>query len=598
MSDDGHDDERSRRSRGLLRSFDQLRRAHWIVLALSLALTVFAWQGSRQMSEERARSRFETEAARVVDLVHVRMAQYEEALWAGVAAHRSHGNAITRDVWREFATTLRLNERYPGINGIGLIERVPRAGLDAYERRRREGWPAFDVHPEHERDELLPIAYVEPVAINAKAIGLDVAHEDNRRRAALKARDTGRARISGPIVLVQDRAKTPGFLFYAPFYETRFPATREERQARFEGLVYAPFIVSRLMDGVLARERRKVLLRIADGEDILYDERSATARHGGRHHVIEADVYGRDWRFEIRDTPALAAASASSQPEIILFGGLAINAMLLALFLLMSRSERALTTLASMSVDLQEQAGHLRQANEALESFAYIASHDLKTPLRSIGVLATFIEDDLGDYLGSRDANPEVAHNIARLGQQIGRMNGLIDGVLDYSAVGTRTEALGEVDVDALVREIGRTLDVDERRLVVPEPLPTLFTHATRLEQVFTNLLSNAFKYHHDPASAVVTVSVVRAADFHRFSVADDGPGIDERFHERIFEVFQTLQTKDDVESTGIGLAIVKKSIEALGGSISVASVVGEGTTFSFEWPIEDVDRQRLQEAA
>ena len=108
---------------------------------------------------------------------------------------------------------------------------------------------------------------------------------------------------------------------------------------------------------------------------------------------------------------------------------------------------------------------------------------------------------------------------------------------------------------------------------------------SVRFQQVLANLVGNALKYHHEPERATVTVSVDETDDFYVFSVSDDGPGIDPKFHERIFDVFQTLQTKDDVESTGIGLSIVKKAVESHGGRVTLLSDNGKGATFTFEWP-------------
>ena len=126
------------------------------------------------------------------------MQKYEDALWAGVGVVQAYGGDIFYENWRTYAETLHLEEKYPGINGIGIIHRVTPQALPAYLMEQRHVRPDFRIHPAHGESELLPITYIEPEAPNAKAIGLDIAHEANRYGAALKARDTGLAQITGP----------------------------------------------------------------------------------------------------------------------------------------------------------------------------------------------------------------------------------------------------------------------------------------------------------------------------------------------------------------------------------------------------------------
>ena len=138
----------------------------------------------------------------------------------------------------------------------------------------------------------------------------------------------------------------------------------------------------------------------------------------------------------------------------------------------------------------------------------------------------------------------------------------------------------------ALLRDIIDTLNPPAGfKIELPFFLPTLLTNVVQLQQVFTNLLSNALKYHDHPATGNATVACDDAGDFYLFSVADDGPGIDPEYHERIFIIFQTLTERDTLESTGVGLAIVKKIVERQGGRIGVKSAEGQGAKFVFTWP-------------
>ena len=221
----------------------RLHWIHWLVVLFSLALTFAAWDFSRRQVEEKNGQRFERNAGQIIDLIRERMQRYEDALWSGVSAIQAAGGTVSHDAWRSFADSLNLTERYPGINGIGVIDYVPPESLEAYLAQQRRTRPDFQIHPAHDRGEYWPITYIEPEDINRKAVGLDIAHEINRYSAAVQARDSGQAQITGPIVLVQDAEQTPGFLFYTPYYRSGRHDAVEARRAEFVGLVYAPFVM-------------------------------------------------------------------------------------------------------------------------------------------------------------------------------------------------------------------------------------------------------------------------------------------------------------------------------------------------------------------
>ncbi len=563
---------------------------HWAIVVLSALVTIAAWHFSKNQIEEKARMQFDREATQVTELVLERMKKYEDALWGGVAAIQSGGGAMAHGEWRIYADSLHIASKYPGIGGIGVIVNVLPQNLAAHIESQQQLRPDYRVHPNHLQQVHMPIVYIEPEAANLRAVGLDMAHEINRQTAANKARDTGTTQITGPIVLVQDESKTPGFLFYAPYYAGGSYATEVERQQQFVGMVYAPFIVNKLMAGALDKDKRHVGIHLADGSQVIYDENTAAEEDFDPNPIFTRqttlDLYGRSWNFDIWSTQSFREALASNQPIFILIGGIMMDALLLTLFLLLSRaSRRTLNYADRMTVELRHKAAELEQSNADLESFAYIASHDLKTPLRGIGDLTEYLQEDLESYVATPDANPDVQHNLQRLQQQTGRMENLIKGILDYSSVGASNDAMQSVDVLEVLHALRSDLNVRADQLICEGSFPVLTANLVRFEQVMHNLVGNAFKYHHDPQCAVVTVACTDNGNFFEFRVSDNGPGIDPKFHARIFEVFQTLQSKDEIDSTGVGLAIVKKSVEALGGSINVASTLGAGTTFRFKWP-------------
>lgn len=222
----------------------------------------------------------------------------------------------------------------------------------------------------------------------------------------------------------------------------------------------------------------------------------------------------------------------------------------------------------------------LESANEELRNFAYVVSHDLKAPLRAISSLADWVVTDYADRL-----DDEGKEHMRLLLARVRRMDGLIDGILQYSRVGRVKEAGVAVDLDQLVHEVIDLLSPPPNiAITIDNLLPTVVAERTRLQQVFQNLLSNAIKYM-DKAEGKISIGCVAAGNKWKLSVSDNGPGIEERYFEKIFQLFQTLAPRDRVESTGVGLALVKKIVEMYGGEIWVESKVGEGSTFFFTLP-------------
>ncbi len=222
----------------------------------------------------------------------------------------------------------------------------------------------------------------------------------------------------------------------------------------------------------------------------------------------------------------------------------------------------------------------LRSANEELNNFAYVVSHDLKAPLRGIGSLANWLATDYAALF-----NEEGKEHMRLLMTRVHRMSGLIDGILQYSRVGRVKEAQVDVPLGPLLAD---TIDLlappPGVRVEVAAGMPVVHGEATRIAQVFHNLLSNAFKYLGKPDGRV-TVSWQDAGAFWQVAVADDGPGIEERHFERIFQLFQTLAPRDRVESTGVGLALVKKIVEMYRGQVWVESAPGAGACFFVTLP-------------
>jgi signal transduction histidine kinase len=684
-----------------------LKWYHWAVLLGSLLLTVSASYISQQQIAQKAQIQFESQARYLVDLVSERMVNYEEALWAGVAMMKSHTGAVTRNEWKVFTDTFNVTERFPGINGIGVIKQLDQDNRQAYLAWLREEMPTFEIHPQTELEEYWPIIFIEPQEKNLKAVGLDMAHETNRFTAAKKARDTRTPQITGPITLVQDSQKTPGFLFYVPWYDKQFFETGENE---FKGLVYAPFIMSMLMEGTLTKDNRQVLLSISDQGEYLYNELDGMSgsEFGQYKKTIEIDIYGRDWSFDIQSTNAFSENFSFNQPYLILLGGLVLDALLIFLFYFMAKAKSRSDDTAKMAVldleksqdlmkaaiydsdipvvfsnsdgkityfnrsinrflgDIDEQSGfvtllnregfksysaalsrlsegetasvsqeyqiskaaeqdtwvviyttkvngadfddlyvnlivdisdqkrleselekrnkELDIVNRDLNQFAYIASHDLKEPLRTLTTFSSYLVKDLA--AGHQDRIEQDVHYIEDASK---RMSDLVTALLEFSRSGNSDIRTVQVNLVTLLEEIQKSLKSlisdSGAEIQVELEVDVIHTDQMLMKQVLQNLISNAIKFvKPDQAPKVLVRSYIEGRDVV-LTIQDNGIGIEEQFLDVIFSAFKRLHSMEEYPGTGIGLSIVKRVIDRIGGDVMVESSLGEGTCFIIKLP-------------
>jgi light-regulated signal transduction histidine kinase (bacteriophytochrome) len=226
----------------------------------------------------------------------------------------------------------------------------------------------------------------------------------------------------------------------------------------------------------------------------------------------------------------------------------------------------------------------LEKTNQELKEFAYIVSHDLKAPLRGIDTLVRWISTDYADKFDETGKE-----QMDLLLNRVKRMHNLIDGILQYSRIGRVKEDKTVVNLNELVPDIIDLIVPPENiSITIEDELPMIECEKTRIIQVFQNLLSNAVKYMDKPQGQI-RVGCVEEDGCWKFSVSDNGPGIEEKYFEKIFQLFQTLAPRDEVESTGVGLTVVKKIVEMYGGRIWVESKVGKGSTFFFTLPKQEM---------
>lgn len=229
---------------------------------------------------------------------------------------------------------------------------------------------------------------------------------------------------------------------------------------------------------------------------------------------------------------------------------------------------------------LKRNVRNLEKINKDLDQFAYVVSHDLKAPLRAIASLAEWIEEDSTDRL-----TPETQRNLQLLRGRVLRMENLIHGILAYTKAGKIKGEVQQINTATFINEVVDFLNPPPSiRVELEGEWPDIETDTIRFHQVISNLVSNAIKYIDKP-KGLIRIKNVTLEECCQITVEDNGPGIEEEYHQKIFQLFQTLSTRDQVEGTGIGLSIVKKIIEEQGGKIWVDSVPGTGSSFTFTWP-------------
>jgi signal transduction histidine kinase len=278
-------------------------------------------------------------------------------------------------------------------------------------------------------------------------------------------------------------------------------------------------------------------------------------------------------------------------PGVELLASLAA-ALLIPLSLRKALLEREETQRAMLNRDLELQRvkeGNerlleaLARTDQELDKLAYVTAHDLRAPLRSIENLATWIEEGLGD-----EVKPETLEHLRLLHGRVHRMESLIDGILQVARAGRVQKPPAVVDVGRLVASVVDGVKVPPScRIEVGSELPVLVTHGPELQQIFTNLITNAVRHARRP-DLTIRVAAKDLGWAYEFSVSDDGQGIQPRFHQRIFEIFTTLEARDKEENTGVGLAVVKKIVDAVGGAVRVESQEGRGSRFIVTWPKVD----------
>jgi signal transduction histidine kinase len=583
------------RSRGLMRTGPVL------LLVLLLVLTGVATYAAAARVHDRERNQLTADTRAAATAIDRRLQDYGQVL-RGAAGLYSASKNVSYKEFHDFFLDQAVVQRFPGVQAIGFATYVPRAGLPSYERHVQEavrrshlGYPAFHVHPALKPDaqEALVIDHIEPPPTASNGFGLDFFSEPKRGAAALLARRTGRPAATAPIGLVTSGGSSLGLDLMVPVYGG--PPSQNGSPRPWSGVVYAAFRIDNLLRGVLGPPDPRTDLEVYDlgasatvgpnatitESSVPFDVRPARKgrpRSAGHTDIETLDIGGRRWAVAYTRAGHSLSTSERAVPWGIAIGGVLVSLLAaLVLRLLSTGRTRAVRLAETMTVELREREEQLKRSNEELEHFAYLASHDLQEPLRTITSYVGLLESRVGDQLDDR-----ARGWLGFVSDGAERMSHLIADLLEYSRTGRARGDVEHIDLnkawDLAVANLQHAIS-DAGATVTRGDLPTVRARPREMTSVLQNLIGNGLKYRGEAAPRV-------AAEAHRrdgrweLEIRDNGIGIDPKFHDRVFGLFQRLHTSEEYPGTGMGLAIVKKIVESNGGSVRVESTPGEGATF------------------
>jgi signal transduction histidine kinase len=579
------------------------RWAPAVVLVTLLALTGVATYATAARLHDTEQAQLTEDAQEASAAIDRRLDDYGQILRGAAGLYNASDDVSYRDFHNYFSDQ-DVAHRFPGVQSLGFAAYVPRAGLAAHVRAARREiaasglkYPAFAPYPAPapSDEEVLVVDHIEPPPSGTRRFGFNFLSEANRRRAALLARRTGEAAATAPVQLVRAPGSSLGIDLMVPVYGAPPSDTGAPRPWR--GVVYAAFRMDNLLRGVLGTGAKGADLEIYDlgpsatvpadrtiGQgSVAFDVRPkhrGMPPHGDDTRVRTIEVAGRRWGVAYTRAGTTLSAGERAVPWVIAVAGVLVSLLAAALLHALSSSRRRAVRLAdAMTVELRAREQQLRASNEELEHFAYLASHDLQEPLRTMTSYVGLLETRVGDQLDDR-----ARSWLGFVSEGAGRMSQLISDLLEYSRTGrgtaeTELVALDDVwdlAVANLQHAIGETGATVER-----DPLPTVRARPRDMTSMLQNLIDNGLKYRRDGVAPVVRAGARRDGDGRwEIAIADNGIGIEPRFHDRVFGLFQRLHTAEEYPGTGMGLAIVKKIVESNGGTIRVESEPGAGATF------------------
>jgi CHASE1-domain containing sensor protein/two-component sensor histidine kinase len=617
-----------------------------LVLVAGLLCTLLATVQLNRLVREAETERFNNLVEDRLRAINERFETYVALLRGTAGLFAASGDVDDRE-FRAYFDRLRVEELYPGVQGIGYAAIVPPTQLDAFVAERRGLDPTFEVKPPTPRDFYTAIIYLEPQDTrNQQAMGFDMFSEPIRRAAMELARDSGGRAATRKVTLVQenDRDTQPGFLLYVPVYQSeggQVPEDLADKRAAIVGWVYSPFRTRDLFSRAFnLGPDGELHVSVFDGstaaENLMFSTGAAVP--SGRYTATRGiEVGGQHWEILAASAPGFISDSNRRLMPFVIGGGLLTTLLLFGAALAQARAtataQNARAQLAALNAGLEQRVqertsqvesarraletlnrnletrvsirtADLQEANEEMQRFAYIVSHDLRSPLVNVMGFTSELDVARGSltrfYADTVARQPESADETARLAieedlpeaiefirSSTAKMDRLINAILKLSREGRRVLAPETIDLDGLVdtirkslrtqfEEAGATIEIDQ--------LPEITSDRVALEQIFSNLIENAVKYLAPGRPGQIKVRGWSEGATVVVDVEDNGRGINMKDHSRVFDLFRRAGVQDR-PGEGIGLAHVRALVRRLGGTITLTSEEGRGSTFRVRLP-------------
>lgn len=576
--------------------------AFWIGLAFAFVSALPVFFVIQSVIENNERNHFVAAAEKAA----YRLAHQVDLTFANLRAVKGLYKGSVHVSREEFSAFVQALQPSTAVKSLQWIPRVSAGDRAEFELTAREnGFAGFDFHeydaegrrvPVTRRSDYFPIYYMEPHVGDEATLGLDLGADPVSLDALRRARDSGAQTVSGRVRLGRDHIDQYGFSVFEPIYaETAL--NLDTRIDRLEGFAHGIFRIVDLVQLAIPRDQFHVAVfdrSAASDAQQLYPPAGmpleAVEPGRGFVHEVTLQIADRSWSVMLAPTGG-GAASTLPWLAALLWLGLLMALWFLRELVSSRRHSRQLSAinyqLEALSNQRKQAIKELERSNRELDDFAYIASHDLKEPLRAVFNHATFLLEDYEERL-DEDGRKRL-HRLIMLSR---RMQKLIGDLLYFSRLGRGDLAKEAVDLDDVIADVEASLAESLQRrnvkLVVAAPLPAVRGHRPHMTALFQNLICNAMKYN-DSEEKSIEIGCMPAQQsgevmaYDRFYVRDNGIGIDEPFKDDVFRIFKRLNSDQAYgEGTGAGLSFVKKIVESHGGTIWLTSTLGEGTTFFF----------------
>ncbi len=525
---------------------------------------------------------------------------------------------------------------HSSIKALAWAPVVPIDDTTEFLKDVRRSFPPFQIREFGPADELIeetdhpisyPVLYIQPYRENKAMLGLNIGAEPMIAPLLSQAELTQSMQVSPGASIPERSSEKEEILAVLPVFFEDEPTedNAPPSSSRLKGFAIGIFYFGEIVEQALSTLRPAGIhlhfyLPDANGDRRrLYTHQSRLRKHPGFQDLTSAmtfkdQIFVGDQSWEVVCNPSPGQFATEVRNSWIMFaGGLAFTALLsVYVATLIGRArqvrrevdvrtsqlwetvqalnrevterksaERELQTLNETLEDhIASRTAEADRRAQYLEQFAYVTSHDLKAPLRAVSNLAGWIEEDLSDKLD--DSSRE---QLMLLRDRVSRMHNLIEGLLEYSRVGKTSDTVNPVDTRELIIETIDSLSPPKGfKIKIQGEMPTLYADRLQLGQVFANLISNSLK-HHGGEKGKIRIGCENRRNFYEFSLCDNGQGIAPEYHDKVFMMFQTLASRDTENSTGIGLALVKKIVEEHGGKVRLESALGEGVCVYFTWP-------------